>query len=699
MKKTYYIPITSLNFGNILSTESISPKSFYGKRGFGSSRWFSIEENKFDTIILMYEKPFWFERPKSDLQDCPMFIEFSSDERFGMIDNGIFYTDRTIYLDPWNTRFVFLSDKAKERVLAIVEANLENKVMGLYSKRMEVNTFAGNPIYFKSEYKELPENEEAIKQDIVINKLKGLLYGYYIGAFLSLSRQNVQKLSALLEVKDICYSVLSNEDNVPTSYQCKRLKELFDELNKVGEKYLKFREKWSYCQTEEIIKDVRDVFEKELLQYPPNIIDDLRMGMDKIRSVIEFFEKAINNCQNRIQKERKRLSVEDSELDVSDVEDIKIKSLSSEDLEKFKKWIQFFIQSNIDGGYLSSKKYEWATELTKITKDLLGQKWENSEDQKFLNSVRKLLGGEKVELEWRDGLLCSLAAVFVKGESWDKLLSFVQSKKMTDYRFVFAIYGIIKGFANLTNDFTGLIIDTDTAEGKDYVYQFYPEFYRQLLHKEILFQKEVDKAAIISNKNIKTTYSTIPKIQTRVRITQIEEQIREFVKTNRKRGREKLESSLETIIQNNRPITKEILPVFFRELGKVKVWQTSKGQPNPLFCKLKKQFLPEVTNERIESKQTSLFSCDEPLNGENVLSKMESISELWENTPYKERLIDDWKYACERHKDVKEIIEHFVNLLKKEGRGAMKPEILKGVFTEYIGERLKSELFKYYEIG
>ena len=62
MKKTYYIPTTSLNFGNILSTESISPKSFYEKRGFGSSRWFSIEENKFGTITLMYEKPFRFER-------------------------------------------------------------------------------------------------------------------------------------------------------------------------------------------------------------------------------------------------------------------------------------------------------------------------------------------------------------------------------------------------------------------------------------------------------------------------------------------------------------------------------------------------------------------------------------------------------------------------------------------------------------
>lgn len=691
MKKTYYIPTTSLNFGNILSTESISPKSFYEKRGFGSSRWFSIEENKFGTITLMYEKPFRFERPISDLEDYPMFIEFSSDEHFEPFCDGIFYTDRTIYLDPWNTKFVFLSEKAKKRVLGIAESNLENKVMELYSKRMEVNSSVDNPMYFKLEYRELPENEKAIKQDIVINKLKGLLYGYYIGAFLSASGQNVQKLSALLEAKDICYSVLSNEYNAPTSAQRKRLKELFDELNKVDEKYLKFRKKWS-CQTEDILKDIRDIWGRDLLQYPPEIIDDVDGGSERIQSVIDLLKRNINACQNRVQKERKRLSVEDAELDVSKVEDIRIKRCSQEDQEKFKKWIQFFIQSNIDGGYLSSKKLEWATELTARTKELLGQKWEGSNDKKFLNAVRKLLGGEKVEFEWRDGLLCSLAAVLVKGESWEKLLSFVQAKKMTDYRFVFAIYGIIKGFANLTNDFTGLIIDTDTDEGKDYVDQFYSEFYRQLLHKE------VDKPQRKLIKNTPALSSSIPQIKPQGGnnnlITPLESRIRvTFEKTCKKGKNEKLKS-LGNTLQKHRPITKENLQAFFMDLGKEKEWQTSNGNPNKDWKELKKQF-----DEKPESKQTTL-PFDESLNGKNDLSKMPSISELWKNDSYRKRLIANWEYVCKQHKDKKEIIEHFVNLLKQDGRGENGRHglPLKGVFTEEIGEQLKSELLECYEI-
>ena len=690
MKKTYYIPTTSLNFGNILSTESISPKSFYEKRGFGSSRWFSIEENKFGTITLMYEKPFRFERPISDLEDYPMFIEFSSDEQFEPFCDGIFYTDRTIYLDPWNTKFVFLSEKAQKRVLGIAESNLENKVMELYSKRMEVNSFDGNPMDFKSEYRELPENEKAIKQDIVINKLKGLLYGYYIGAFLSASGQNVQKLSALLEAKDICYSVLSNEYNAPTSAQRKRLKELFDELNKVDEKYLKFREKWS-CQTEDILKDIRDIWGRDLLQYPPEIIDDVDGGSERIQSVIDLLKRDINACQNRVQKERKRLSVEDAELDVSNVEDIRIKLCSQEDQEKFKKWIQFFIQGNIDGRYLSSKKLEWATELTARTKELLGQKWEGSNDKKFLNAVRKLLGGEKVEFEWRDGLLCSLAAVLVKGESWDKLLSFVQAKKMTDYRFVFAIYGIIKGFANLTNDFTGLIIDTDTAEGRAYVDQFYSEFYRQLLHKE------VDKSQRKLIKNKPALCSSIPQIKPQGEnnnlITPLENLIRVAVK---KTCKHKNLTSLENTLQKHRPITEENLEAFFMDLGKEKEWKTPKtGKPNKDWKELKKQF-----DEKPESKQTTLFPSDEPLNGKNVLSKMSSISELWKNDSYRKRLIDAWNYAYkEEGGNTKETINYFIGISKKEGRGELKTSrVLKGVFTEEIGEQLRSELLECYEI-
>ena len=61
--KTYYIPTSSLNFNNIFSSESISPKGFYYRRNFGYSRWTSIPENPFNGVVLLYCEPKMFMRP------------------------------------------------------------------------------------------------------------------------------------------------------------------------------------------------------------------------------------------------------------------------------------------------------------------------------------------------------------------------------------------------------------------------------------------------------------------------------------------------------------------------------------------------------------------------------------------------------------------------------------------------------------
>ena len=125
----YYIPTSSLNFNNILSTESLSPKSFYEKRGFGYSRWFSIEENCIAHLTLLYGAPHMFDRPKSDIEDHPMLIEIDTDEEFPEVVEGVYYTDRTIYLNPWQTKFIFFSEKDKTIAMSMSDSSLETKLV------------------------------------------------------------------------------------------------------------------------------------------------------------------------------------------------------------------------------------------------------------------------------------------------------------------------------------------------------------------------------------------------------------------------------------------------------------------------------------------------------------------------------------------------------------------------------------------
>lgn len=134
----YYIPTTTLNFNNILSSESISPSIFFQKRGFGYSRWFDIPENQLANSILLYNSLSYLKRNDSELEDHPMIIEINSDETFREIGEGIYVTDKTIYLNPWNTRFIFLNEQDKRVALSLSDSSLETKMIRLYQKGFDI---------------------------------------------------------------------------------------------------------------------------------------------------------------------------------------------------------------------------------------------------------------------------------------------------------------------------------------------------------------------------------------------------------------------------------------------------------------------------------------------------------------------------------------------------------------------------------
>ena len=125
--KKFYIPTSTLNFNNILSSESISPKAFYDKRGFGYFRWATVPENPFDNATALYDNLCNFVRPKSDVEDHPLLIEVLLDETRLTQAEGFWYCDHTIYLAPTTTRFLFYTETDKTITLSMSEASLEQE--------------------------------------------------------------------------------------------------------------------------------------------------------------------------------------------------------------------------------------------------------------------------------------------------------------------------------------------------------------------------------------------------------------------------------------------------------------------------------------------------------------------------------------------------------------------------------------------
>lgn len=436
--KKLYIPTTTLNFNNLLSSESISPESFYFKRDFGYSRWFPIPENDNVNAILLYDSKRYFERPLSDIEDHPLLIEVMVDEsKLSKYAEGVYYCDHTIYLDPWHTKFIFFSPNDKTITLSMSDSSLETKLIKLYQRKIFVDSPSQK--YSAVRFQNINLNNLEIEKDFRINRMKGFLYGYYIGALLSTDKDSVNRLSDLKEILNIFAAIASSIEKKPTSYQSERLDVLL----------------------KSVLYDLP--LYQELLD-----IQEYNSPIDWINNKI--YKQELKKKKNFLYPNASEVVVIDNELEkAAIVED-------SFEQKLYKNWINTILTSNKYNGNINSIREELSDDITIKAKEIYGEKWDESNTKIILNKLRRHVRGDIFDVEWNNGLLSSIAAVITNGSDWTKLLAFMQNHGMYDYRLAFSMYGALNGFANLSRDFTDVLFSCDSR----YVAEVYTEFYGQL---------------------------------------------------------------------------------------------------------------------------------------------------------------------------------------------------------------------------
>ena len=485
--KKFYIPTSTLNFNNILSSESISPKAFYDKRRFGYSRWATVEENPFNNAIVLYDNLCYFERPKSDIEDHPLLIEILLDETKLKQAEGFWYCDHTIYLAPTTTRFLFYTESDKTITLSMSESSLETKLLRLYSR--QILTIQKPTELFKpiSMGEPCGLNEHEIEKDARTNKMKGILYGYYIGSMLSTDSDSVKHLNVLKEIHNIFAAILSSFEKRPTAYQDERLDALFDYLNEQNADFKSLYEiisssidnksktkrvwSWIFGKRGYVKYEDKSVW-LPYLQYATE-------NDNKENQAITWIKSNIEEAKRQMYAKRHLLSPDEGEIVVIDnsVSSLKNPNIASEVESRLcVSWLNETLSEKNTNGKISTYKEELAKNLTLKAKEIYQDSWESCQTRAYLNDLRRHIAGAEFNYEWNNGLLSSIAAVLIAGDDWEKLLSFMQNKKMTDYKLAFAFYGALNGFANLTIDFTDLLYSQD----KNYVREVYKEFYGQL---------------------------------------------------------------------------------------------------------------------------------------------------------------------------------------------------------------------------
>lgn len=251
-----YLPTSSLNFNNIFSSETISPLWFYGNRNFGYKRFESVEPNSFQNSILLYSHYPVFEIKDDEQDNYPMIIEISKSivsdkiKKVKILDNiEIFQIASTIYLNPFEIKVFFQSEKHLRITLLKAEASLETKMVSIYKSCLSFtpnlsNTFKWN----KNNFNKIKDIEESkllaeVELDVKINKIKGFAYCYLIGAnsnmpaeFLELKRiiRDIRNItSGLINIYQSQYNLENKSYSKKQNYSKETIKNLEEFNNKV----------------------------------------------------------------------------------------------------------------------------------------------------------------------------------------------------------------------------------------------------------------------------------------------------------------------------------------------------------------------------------------------------------------------------------------------------------------------------------
>lgn len=461
-----YIPTSSRNFNCLFSEESISPKSFYGERGFGYSKWHSIPENPYENLIVLYDELRYFQRPNEGFDDYPLVIEVclndkEVEELFRKDKSGAYLYDGTLYFNPKTTGLVFFSEQQKDIVLSKAEGSLETKLVRIYNRKIRVERVGGN--YVAPQVPDAELNRDELAKSVRINKVKGFIYGYHIGNLLSVSKEQGFRVKTTQTLLDLASAIYGSIDKKPTPQQKLQLQQtVLQELSLARLLLDK-----TNLDANSVASLIDDVFNQCRWEPASNSPD---RGVFNLYSMIlspKTQEQAINYLTSEIHRildpAGTRIwpeSAKDIAILPKNVIEMPVLAGRPEDKAVAELWINGELADNKYKGSLASYRLDLATELTKSVRDnIYKDGWENSSAKPFLNALRRNLNGEEFTEKWSEDVLSALAAVLMKGDTWDGLRLFLISKCIQNQAIPFAFYGIVNGFANLPKDFTNILLN------------------------------------------------------------------------------------------------------------------------------------------------------------------------------------------------------------------------------------------------
>lgn len=470
----YYIPIHRDNIDNVTSAECLSPMEYYQENRIGYHYFRALDEVPSYKELLLFKSVPKISVEDEITEDVVVYIEFDDDkqlERFACtsFEEGV-RVPGTIELYPWNCRLLFQSVEAVKQTVVMCRMSLNNKSWGYY----EFDELTTKPAVYKMQklkdarHEDVVNRLDAIKINEKRNRLKGFLYSYILGRYLSIP----QSLATLLQTEKKMYDLATSLNGLQ-SYQgeniVRQLNDLEAQFLTLDPNRVELQRQWK-IMVESHFKD------SESQQSFETIIQEL--GGDRIMkynfakmSGVELRPRyEIGELRHADWKDYKR-GLEDytqnqlmrfriNKGDTNTKEDFVINGLQVNMSPKYGNFYGKLITYIISGSEwltidnLRLNRLDVASEITRLVRDAMiecGQDWEASPERSFLNGLRQYIasGGDFDITQAPSVVLKGIATFILKGDDFEEMMRYMEYTALNDYRFALGLWGACKGFVDM----------------------------------------------------------------------------------------------------------------------------------------------------------------------------------------------------------------------------------------------------------
>lgn len=692
-----YILTSTLNFHSILATESCSPLACYERRGFGDSFFYRAGSFYYPNTIVLFNKYPCFNMPYTEEEQYSLVIEIDTDsiEPFVFLkvktvnDIDIYQTSKTIYLNPVGCKFIFENFNIQGIVLAKAKRSMDIKSL-FYEEAgdfVSLSHYSVDRFDYSKNMLEVIKDEdfdiENLLRDQRINKSKGFMYAYVIGANTSPGENISHLMQIKKELSNIVHARIINQDMTLQTEKLNILRKEYQQgVDLIDPQKCKIKE-----SAERLNGSTFEQLKKELINLGVwNIVSQRMYTLPDIQylSVMEDWEsinhEADNFLNNALLETQKNLLID--QLPTLDKDSfpiaLSLKNISAIEETIFIEWVKMFLNVECTLEIFFGNKAAYLKNAGIKAKEIMGDDvFSQSLERSYYNGlIKNIREAEDFNLLSIHSIVWQSLAICAKATSLtiEAIENLLVSYAIEDYRYSMAIWGAMCGYADMPKTFYNQITKgLPIKESFDYVREV-----SKRINGFQIDEYEVPKKNI--NEVITSNVTTQNIVYNHNISSIVRERLNEFEK------------------ERGKPLSKNAREAMFKVLNEsqdMKSFLSRMGNSSGFKKGLGKAFLDYLQRMHTSNKPKERTLFDDEQN-EYKLPDLKCLHSYAFPQKANESLEKNWEVAAKKEKYMSiKHINYFINICKKEGRGEYKKyQGLKGLFTEEVAKLVEEELKK-----